>query len=513
MSKHEIALILDFGSQYTQLIAKKIRKMNVFCEIVPFNIALDEVITKNPKAIILSGSPYSVNSTDAPIPDHRILEMPVPILGICYGMQLLSHLHHSKVIKAEKKEYGYAKISVDKHDTIFSGLLPVEEVWMSHGDAVAAIPKDFIKIAHSDNSPFAAIEHIRKPIFALQFHPEVVHTVNGGKMLENFIISIAGFNRDWTPTSFIESSIGEIKETIGTKKVILGLSGGVDSSVTAALLYKAIGKNLIPILVDTGLLRKNEASEVKIAFEKAFGMNLITIDASDIFFSKLAGITDPEEKRRIIGASFIEVFEKEAANHPDAEFLGQGTLYPDIIESISFKGPSATIKSHHNVGGLPEKMNFKLVEPLRELFKDEVREVGKSLGLPAKLVERHPFPGPGLAIRIISDVTKTKVALLQNIDSIFIDELYKNNLYNSTWQAFAVLLPIQSVGVMGDERTYENVCALRAVNSVDGMTADWTEFPYDFLKRVSNRIINEVTGINRVVYDISSKPPSTIEWE
>ncbi|MDD3049689.1 MAG: glutamine-hydrolyzing GMP synthase [Candidatus Cloacimonetes bacterium] len=513
MTNHELVLILDFGSQYTQLIAKKIRKLKIYCEIVPFNISFEEVVAKSPKAIVLSGSPFSVNMPSSPIPDQRILEMNLPILAICYGMQLITSVFGGKVVRAEKKEYGHTRIEIIDHSSIFHNLGKFEEVWMSHGDAVAELSEEFHRIAFSENSPYAAIAHQDKPIIALQFHPEVVHTVGGEKMLENFLIRIAHFSKDWTASSFIESSINEIRQMVGQQKVILGLSGGVDSSVTAALLYKAIGKNLIPILVDTGLLRKNEAAEVDKAFKSAFNMELITVNAEDIFLEKLGGIADPEQKRKIIGNTFIEIFEKEALKHPEAAFLAQGTLYPDVIESVSFKGPSATIKSHHNVGGLPEKMNLKLVEPLRELFKDEVREVGRNLGLPAKLVDRHPFPGPGLAIRIISDVSREKVRLLQDIDTIFIEELHKHGLYKTTWQAFAVLLPIQSVGVMGDERTYENVCALRAVNSVDGMTADWTELPYWFLKRVSNRLINEVNGINRVVYDISSKPPATIEWE
>ncbi len=509
----QMVLILDFGSQYTQLIAKSIRKLSVYCEIVPFNVSYDEVLAKAPKAIVLSGSPFSVTAENAPIPDKRILQMDLPILGVCYGMQLLAHLNGAKVTKSDKKEYGYAKIKIEDHNSIFKGLSDEEEIWMSHGDALEQLPKGFHRIAYTGNSPFAAIAHESKPIFAFQFHPEVVHSVNGLDMLKNFVIDIAGITPDWTPDSFIDTTIQEIKEQVGTDQVILGLSGGVDSSVAAALLYKAIGDQLIPIFVDTGLLRKHEVEDVEQIFRDGFGMELNTVRAGDTFLTKLEGVTDPEKKRKIIGNTFIDIFDAEAKKHPNAKFLAQGTLYPDIIESVSFKGPSATIKSHHNVGGLPEKMNLKLVEPLRELFKDEVRAVGRTIGLPEHLVARHPFPGPGLAVRIISDITPEKVELLQNIDHIFISELYAKNLYNKTWQAFAVLLPIQSVGVMGDERTYENVCALRAVNSSDGMTADWTEFPYEFLKRVSNRIINEVEGVNRVVYDISSKPPATIEWE
>jgi GMP synthase (glutamine-hydrolysing) len=513
MMTKQMVLILDFGSQYTQLIAKSIRKLSVYCEIVPFNVSYEEVINKAPKAIVLSGSPFSVTAENAPIPDKRIIDLDIPILGICYGMQLLAHLNGAKVSKSSKKEYGYAKIKIENHDTIFAGMSDEEEIWMSHGDALEQLPAGFHRIAYTSNSPFAAIAHESKPLYALQFHPEVVHSVNGLTMLKNFVLNIAGLIPDWTPDSFIESTIRDIREYVGENQVILGLSGGVDSSVAAALLYKAIGEQLIPIFVDTGLLRKNEVEDVEQIFQDGFGLKLNTVRAGEIFLSRLAGVNDPEQKRKIIGNAFIEIFDAEAKKYPNAKFLAQGTLYPDIIESVSFKGPSATIKSHHNVGGLPEKMNLKLVEPLRELFKDEVRAVGRTLGLPEHLVGRHPFPGPGLAVRIISDITPEKVTILQEIDHIFISELYTNHLYDKTWQAFAVLLPIQSVGVMGDERTYENVCALRAVNSSDGMTADWTELPYEFLKRVSNRIINEVEGVNRVVYDISSKPPATIEWE
>jgi GMP synthase (glutamine-hydrolysing) len=513
MKKHELALILDFGSQYTQLIAKRTRLLNIYSEIIPYNTSFEKIEEMNPKTIILSGSPYSVTNENAPIPDKRIFEMNIPILGICYGMQLITKLFGGKVSKSDKKEYGFAQITIEDHNSIFSGLSEIEDVWMSHGDAVEKLPTQFHRIAFSDNSPYAAIVNQDNSIFALQFHPEVVHTKNGLRIIENFLINICKFSRDWTSSSIIDWSIKSVRERIQNNQVILGLSGGVDSSVTAALLHKAIGKQLIPIFVNTGLLRKNEVDEVQRIFKESFNLKLITVDAKDIFLEKLKGISDPEKKRKIIGNTFIEIFDKEASKYPDAKFLAQGTLYPDVIESVSFKGPSATIKSHHNVGGLPEKMNLKLVEPLREMFKDEVREIGRELGLPSHMVDRHPFPGPGLAIRIIGDVTQEKVKLLQEIDHIFIQSLRDNKLYHSTWQAFAVLLPIQSVGVMGDERTYENVCALRAVSSVDGMTADWTEFPYEFLKKVSNKIINEVKGVNRVVYDISSKPPATIEWE
>ncbi len=510
---HDLVLILDFGSQYTQLIARMVRSLNIYCEIVPFSITAELIKIKDPKAIILSGSPASVNNVDAPMPNDAIWQLNIPILGICYGMQLIVYNFGGKVSKAEKKEYGRAEIVIENTAGLFQSLHDKEQVWMSHGDEAVLLPDCFQRLAYSDNSGYAAIKHKLKPIFALQFHPEVVHTPNGSKIIENFLLNIAKLKADWTPNSFIGESINKIQNTVKDKHVILGLSGGVDSSVAAALLYRAIGNQLISIFVDTGLLRKDEANKVTELFAAIDGFKFEIVDAGNLFLDRLKGITDPEQKRKIIGSTFIEVFEQVAARYPDAEFLAQGTLYPDVIESVSFKGPSVTIKSHHNVGGLPEKMKMKLVEPLRELFKDEVRLVGKTLGLPDKVISRHPFPGPGLAVRIISDITPDKVKLLQEIDNIFIDELYAWDLYNSTWQAFAVLLPIQSVGVMGDERTYENVCALRAVNSSDGMTADWTEFPYAFLKKVSNRIINEVPGVNRVVYDISSKPPATIEWE
>jgi GMP synthase (glutamine-hydrolysing) len=510
---HQLVLILDFGSQYTQLIARMVRSLHIYCEIVPCTVKDEIIRNKNPHALILSGSPASVNLTDAPIPSDLIWNLGIPILGICYGMQLMVHKFGGEVSKAIKKEYGRAELIIDDADCLFDELETTISVWMSHGDEAKALPPDFKKLAHTSNACFAAIAHTDKPFYALQFHPEVVHTPNGKTILSNFLQKIAGIKADWTPGSFIEESIDNIRTMVGNNQVILGLSGGVDSSVAAALLYKAIGGQLIPIFVDTGLLRKNEAQKINNMFSTIPGFSFKTVEAGDCFLSNLKGINDPEQKRKIIGKAFIDVFEKEAKLHSSALFLAQGTLYPDVIESVSFKGPSVTIKSHHNVGGLPKKMNLKLIEPLRELFKDEVRAVGKSLGLPEELINRHPFPGPGLAVRIISDITMEKVKLLQDIDDIFISELYSWGLYNSTWQAFAVLLPIQSVGVMGDERTYENVCALRAVNSLDGMTADWTEFPYDFLKKVSNRIINEVPGVNRVVYDISSKPPATIEWE
>jgi GMP synthase (glutamine-hydrolysing) len=510
---HDFVLILDFGSQYTQLIARNVRALHIYCEIVPYNIDIGSLKEKNPKALIFSGSPASISNPDPPMPVDGIWQLSIPILGICYGLQLIVHKYGGQIAKAEKKEYGRAELVIDNPTDLFYGMEKNQTVWMSHGDEAKSIPDCFDIIAHTSNARFAAIAHTNKPVFALQFHPEVVHTPNGRQMLENFLIRNAMVRPDWTPASFINETITSIKDRVKGKQVILGLSGGVDSSVVAALIYKAIGNQLKPIFVDTGLLRKNEAEQVRKMFSLLPGFSFKCVDAGEIFLQRLTGVIDPEQKRKIIGRTFIEIFEEEAKAYPDAVWLAQGTLYPDVIESNSFKGPSVIIKSHHNVGGLPEKMHLNLLEPLRELFKDEVRKVGRELGLPDELINRHPFPGPGLAVRIIGDITPQKVKLLQDIDAIFISELHNWNLYNSTWQAFAVLLPIQSVGVMGDERTYDNVCALRAVNSMDGMTADWTELPASFLKKVSNRIINEVSGINRVVYDISSKPPATIEWE
>ncbi len=511
--KHELVLILDLGSQYTQLIAKTTRRLGVYSEIVSYNIALEKIKEISPKAIILSGSPYSIGQVDAPIPDKRILDLGIPILGICYGMQVLAHWHDGLYGNSRKKEYGSADVTIDFSNPLFEGLAAKERVWMSHGDSLSKLPKNFSVIASSENSPYAAIHHQKKPFYAIQFHPEVTHTLNGEIILSNFLKEISGFKGNWTAASFIKNAIDELQKTVKEGKVLLALSGGVDSSVTAALLDKAIGDKLLAVFVDTGLLRKTEAYQVNTIFQKDWQLELITIDAKELFYRRLEGISDPEEKRKIIGKTFIEIFEKEAEKHHEIEYLAQGTLYPDVIESISFKGPSATIKSHHNVGGLPEKMKLKIIEPLKELFKDEVRLVGKELGLPDIILQRHPFPGPGLAVRIPGEVSPEKVAILQEIDYIFIEELLDKELYHEVWQAFAVLLPVRSVGVMGDERTYEYVCSLRAVCSNDGMTADWAELPIPFLKRVSNRIINEVSGVNRVLYDISSKPPATIEWE
>jgi GMP synthase (glutamine-hydrolysing) len=510
---HSTVLILDFGSQYTQLIARSIRSLNIYCEIHPYNISDDQIRSLAPKAIILSGSPASLTQDNPPLPGSLIWQLGLPILGICFGMQLVVDHFKGAVASADHKEYGYAELEILDKSNLFKGMKDIEQVWMSHGDSISGINDAMQILGKTRNSAYAALKAKDQDIYAIQFHPEVVNSPCGDLLFRNFLVEIAGISPDWTPASFIEETISSIRKQVGTDEVILGLSGGVDSSVAAALLYKAIGDQLIPIFVDNGLMRYKEAERVREFFAKVPGFNIRFVDASELFLSKLADISDPEQKRKIIGATFVEVFEQEARKYNNAKWLAQGTLYPDVIESVSFKGPSATIKSHHNVGGLPEKMHLKLVEPLRELFKDEVRLVGEKLGLPHHLVHRHPFPGPGLGVRILGEITAQKVTLLQKVDEVFISELVSSGLYYSTWQAFAVLLPVRTVGVMGDERSYDYVCALRAVNSVDGMTADWTELPFDFLKRVSSRISNEVKGINRVVYDISSKPPSTIEWE
>lgn len=506
-------LILDFGSQYTQLIARKVRELGIYSEIHPYNMAAEEISSMAPQAIILSGSPFSVNQPLAPKPSDAIWHLGLPILGICYGMQLVAE-HFGAVVSASmQREYGKAELNIITADPLWQDVEDSAQVWMSHADRVEDLSEHFIALAATQNSHHAAFRHRQLPIYALQFHPEVHHSVCGTQLLSNFLYAIVGLTPDWSAQSFIQGAISRIRSEVGSERVILGLSGGVDSSVAAALLHEAIGKQLIPIFVDTGMMRFDEAARVREMFKVYPELKIDFVDASQLFLSRLKGISDPETKRKIIGSTFIDVFEQEAAKFPDASFLAQGTLYPDVIESVSFAGPSVTIKSHHNVGGLPEKMKLALIEPLRELFKDEVRKVGRELKLPEQLIGRHPFPGPGLAVRILGDIDSAKVSLLQAADEIFISTLREWNLYDSTWQAFAVLLPIQSVGVMGDERTYEQVCALRAVNSVDGMTADVTEFSWDFLKYVSGRICNEVKGISRVVYDISSKPPATIEWE
>ncbi len=508
-------LILDFGSQYTQLIARRIREANVYCEIHPYNVDFDKIEAFDAQGLILSGGPSSVYDEEAPHPDKRIFELEIPVLGICYGLQLLSQHYHGKVARAEHREYGRAHLKIDDNSDLFKGISNEEDlvVWMSHGDRVDAMPDGFGIIAHTDNAPIAAIKHESRSLFAIQFHPEVAHTDRGMDILKNFAVGICGCEQNWTPENFIDSEIEKVREIVGDKQVICGLSGGVDSSVVAVLLHRAIGDQLTCVFVNNGLLRLHEAEEVQKTFRDRYNMKLEYVDAEEQFLTALKGVTDPEKKRKIIGNLFIDVFEETANRLGDFDFLAQGTLYPDVIESVSFKGPSATIKSHHNVGGLPEKMKFDLIEPLRELFKDEVRRVGKQMDMDDELIWRHPFPGPGLGVRIPGAITKEKCDILREADYIAMEELHLNDQYHKIWQAFCVLLPVQSVGVMGDERSYDYAVAFRAVTSLDGMTADWAHVPYEVLAKISNRIINEVKGINRVVYDISSKPPATIEWE
>lgn len=505
-------IILDFGSQYNQLIARRIRDFGVYAEVLPYNTELSEILEKKPMGIILSGGPSSVFGENAHLIDKEIYEQGIPILGICYGMQLTAHLLGGKVKKGVRGEYGKSEFTILQNSPLFEGVPAISTVWMSHFDEVVEVPKDFF-LAGRSNIEIASIINQDKQIYAVQFHPEVSHTEFGNQMIKNFVFSICNCERNWELTDFIASEVLRIKEVVGDKRVILGLSGGVDSSVAAVLIHKAIGDQLTCIFVDTGLLRKNEGQKVMDNYGKHFQMKIKMVDAKDRFMSKLIGVADPEIKRKIIGHEFIEVFDEESQQINDAKFLAQGTIYPDVIESQSVKGPSATIKSHHNVGGLPEKMKLKLLEPLRELFKDEVRRVGVELGIPRELVYRHPFPGPGLGIRILGEVDAEKVQILQEADDIFIEELYKHNLYDEVSQAFVVLLPVKSVGVMGDERTYEYTAVVRSANTIDFMTATWSKLPYEFLELVSSRIINEVKGINRVAYDISSKPPATIEWE
>jgi GMP synthase (glutamine-hydrolysing) len=507
----EKILILDFGSQYTQLIARRVRELNVYCEIYPFNHF--PVPDESVKGVILSGSPFSVRDTNAPFPDLKVIKGKLPLLGVCYGAQHLAHNFGGEVLPSATREYGRANlVFVDSSDKLFSGVSTGTQVWMSHGDTIARIPQGYKITGSTGDVKVGAYKIDGENTWGIQFHPEVYHTTEGTTMLRNFVTGICGCRGDWTPDSFIDSTISEIRERVGNEKVVLGLSGGVDSSVAASLLTKAIGNNLTSIFVDNGLLRKNEFEKVLESY-RGMGFNVIGVDATERFLGALEGVSDPEQKRKIIGRVFIEVFDEEAHKIKDVKWLAQGTIYPDVIESVSVNGPSATIKSHHNVGGLPEKMNLKVVEPLRLLFKDEVRRVGTALGLPDIILHRHPFPGPGLAIRLLGDITKEKLRILKEADEIFIEGLKKNNLYDKVWQAGVILLPVQSVGVMGDERTYENAVVLRAVGSTDGMTADWSHLPYEFLGQISNEIINKVKGINRVVYDISSKPPSTIEWE
>jgi GMP synthase (glutamine-hydrolysing) len=509
----EKILVLDFGSQYTQLIARRIREGKVYSEIYPFNAPMEKIREFGAKGIVLSGGPSSVYEQGAPIPDMEIFSLGVPVLGICYGMQLMAHCLGGRVSRAAKREYGRAELVVDDDADLLRGISQDTKVWMSHGDRIEMLPEDFSAIGHTGNSPVAAMANRGKKFFALQFHPEVVHTEEGNRILRNFVYDICGCRPTWEMSSFIEWSVADIREKVGSKKVICALSGGVDSSVVALLVHRAIGDNLTCIFVDNGLLRKSEAEKVKKTFEDHFHIRLIYVDARGRFLDKLKGVTEPERKRKIIGNEFIAVFEDESKKIRGAEFLAQGTLYPDVIESVSFKGPSAVIKSHHNVGGLPEVMKLQLVEPLRELFKDEVRVLGEELGLSEEICWRHPFPGPGLAIRCIGEITERRLDILRDSDAIVLEEIKAAGLYRTIWQAFAVILPIKSVGVMGDERTYENVVAVRAVTSRDGMTADWATIPYDILGKIANRIINEVKGVNRVVYDITSKPPGTIEWE
>lgn len=507
----EKILILDFGSQYTQLIGRRVRELNIYCEIHPFNHfpAIDETV----KGVILSGSPSSVRDENAPIPDLSAIKGKMPLLGVCYGAQYLAHYYGGEVLPSDSREYGRANLGfIDQENELFKHLTLNTQVWMSHGDTIERLPENYKVIASTADVKNAAYKIGGEDTWAIQFHPEVYHTTEGTQLLKNFAVGICGCKQDWTPASFIETTVAQLKEKLGNDKVVLGLSGGVDSTVAGVLLNRAIGDKLTCIFVDNGLLRKNEFEAVLDSY-KGMGLNVIGVNAKDRFYKDLAGVTDPEQKRKIIGRDFIEVFDVEAHKIQDVKWLGQGTIYPDVIESVSVNGPSATIKSHHNVGGLPEKMNLKVVEPLNLLFKDEVRRVGKALGIKDELLGRHPFPGPGLGIRILSDITAEKVRILQEADYIFINGLKEWGLYDDVWQAGVMLLPVQSVGVMGDERTYENVVALRAVMSTDGMTADWVHLPYEFLAKMSNEIINKVRGINRVVYDISSKPPATIEWE
>jgi GMP synthase (glutamine-hydrolysing) len=507
-------LIIDFGSQFNQLIARRVRECHIYCQIEPPTIEVSSIRALNPEGIILSGGPASIYEKNSPKIDSAVFDLGIPVLGICYGMQFMMAALGGNVKHAEKREYGFALLKIKDHETLFNGLDKTTTCWMSHGDSILKTPKGFKITASTKNSRIAAADNHRKRLYGLQFHPEVVHTPKGKKMLRNFLFDVCNCRRSWTMKSFAKEAIENVRDTVGDKKVILGLSGGVDSSVTAVMIHKSIGRKLTCIFVDNGVLRKNEAEKLKITLKKHLNINIRFVNAASKFLKALTDVTDPERKRKIIGRMFMQVFEAEAKKIKGAEFLAQGTLYPDVIESVSaFGGPTSVIKSHHNVGGLPRKMKLKLIEPLRYLFKDEVRQLGKTLGLPDELIWRQPFPGPGLAIRIIGEITRQRLTILRNVDDLLLDEIKKAGYYKKLWQSFAVLLPIKSVGVMGDRRTYENIVAIRAVNSKDAMTADWAKLPHKFLGMVSNRIINEVGGVNRVVYDISSKPPSTIEWE
>lgn len=509
----EKILILDFGSQYTQLIARAVREANVYCEIIPYHKPFE--YEPGLKGIILSGSPFSVNDENAPDVDIEAMIAKLPVLGVCYGAQLTAKKFGGRVEKSSKREYGRALLQIVKEDRIFKGMSKQSQVWMSHADSVKEIPDGFELLADTQSIPVAAFrkKDEEKTLYAVQFHPEVYHSIEGKKMIQNFLVEVCGCSQDWTPAHFITDTVAALKKQIGNRKVIMALSGGVDSTVAATLISRAIGDRLYGIFVDNGVLRKGEFEQVLKTYKDHLHLNVKGVDAKDRFYTDLAGKSDPEAKRKVIGKLFIDVFQEEAKQVEGIELLGQGTIYPDVIESVSVHGPSVTIKSHHNVGGLPEQMHLELVEPLRYLFKDEVRKVGRELGIPDELIDRHPFPGPGLAIRILGEITEEKVKLLQEADHRYISALKEHNLYKSVWQAGAILLPVKSVGVMGDERTYEFTVALRAVTSVDGMTADWAHLPYDFLAHISSDIINNVRGINRVVYDISSKPPATIEWE
>ena len=509
----ETILIIDFGSQYTQLITRRIREANVYSEIHPHTITIEEVKKINPRGIILSGGPMSVYDENAPLTDPGIIKLGIPMLGICYGLQFICKISGGKVERASDREYGKAELKIKGKSKLFEGVSDASIVWMSHGDYIRDVPEGFEISGVSSHSPVCAMSGKDNKIYGVQFHPEVMHTTEGSRIISNFLFGICGCSGNWTPQNFVEESIQRIKKTAGKSKVICALSGGVDSTVAAVLVQKSIGDHLTCIHIDTGLMRKSESLLIKKMFDDKLKLNVIYVNAEQKFLDALQDVSDPERKRKIIGGLFIKLFESEAEKIKDAGFLVQGTLYPDVIESVSVKGASATIKTHHNVGGLPEEMNLKLIEPFRELFKDEVRRVGRELNIPEEFIDRHPFPGPGLAVRILGNITREKLDLLREADDIFINEIKDAGIYNEIWQAFAVLLPVQSVGVMGDSRSYENVLALRAVTSVDGMTADWYRFQPDFLAHVSNRIINKVKGINRVVYDISSKPPSTIEWE